>query len=77
MVDLFESEYHKQADLEDWVVIPDDEIFNVWVKQPDDECGQGPDSVEIPPTFYEESGTPVCWCGMDMVYSHTIIKKKK
>jgi hypothetical protein len=37
-----------------------------------------PATVRVPPTFYEESGTPICEeCGEDLAYSHTEILPNK
>lgn len=57
-----------------WKKIPDERVRSVWVKDERDDCGDGPDTVFINPDWYEENGTPICcWCGEDMVYSHTEI----
>ena len=60
-----------------WQKIDDDSIVNVWKKTDDDDCGQGPKTVKVPPYWYEQNGTPTCFCGQDMVYSHTEILVKE
>jgi hypothetical protein len=51
-----------------WEKIKDCNILMVW--------GCCNTIVEIPPTFYEKSGTPVCGiCGKDMKYVETIIRR--
>lgn len=57
-----------------WEKIPDTCVQSVWKKAEDDDCGQGPETVTLPPTWYEENGTPICQCGQDMVYSHTAVR---
>ena len=57
----------------DWKKIPDAHVQHVWKKAEDDDCGEGPKTVVVPPSWYEENGTPTCFCGEDMVYSHTEI----
>jgi hypothetical protein len=52
-----------------WKKIEDDKILHVW-KNP--ETGK---ECEVPPDFYQESGTPICpESGEDYIYSHTLIK---
>ena len=57
-----------------WTKIEDSKIQHVW-KCP--ECGV---KAIIPPTFYNDNGTPMCIAdrdceGTDMEYSHTEILK--
>ena len=56
-----------------WKKIPDARVQHVWKKAEDDDCGEGPETVAVSPDWYEENGTPICFCGEDMVYSHTEI----
>lgn len=56
----------------EWVKINDNNVLNVWVPTCDGECEQ--EAVEVSPDFYAENGTPICMCGCDMEYSHTIVK---
>lgn len=59
--------------MENWKTIPDDKVCLVW-KSGDCGCGK---TAEVPPTFFEENGTPLCDCGDDMVYVRTEIKIKE
>jgi hypothetical protein len=55
-----------------WRKIPDPHIRHRW----DLDCGckQVERSVYVPPTFYEDSGTPICEeCGEDRKYVRTEI----
>jgi hypothetical protein len=66
------------AKKEKWVRIADADVQSIWVK--DERCKEdgceGKDKVALPPTFYADSGTPLCSsCDLDMVYSHTEIKQ--
>jgi hypothetical protein len=45
-------------------IIPDNRVRAIWFCTA---CGQ---YESVPPTFYQDSGTPVC-CDLDMYYSHT------
>jgi hypothetical protein len=56
-----------------WKQIPNDKIRHVWKKADGDDCGEGPNIVDVPPDWYECNGTPICFCGKDMVYSRTEI----
>jgi len=49
------------------VIIPDEEIVMVW------ECPECKEGCRVDPTFYQDNGTPMCQCGDDMEYKHTII----
>ena len=55
-----------------WTKVEDNKVLAVWVPTCDGNCEQEP--VEISPDFYEENGTPICMCGCDMRYSHTIVE---
>ena len=59
-----------------WKRIPDNCVLHVWKKAKDDDCGEGPKMVTVSPDWYEGNGTPVCFCGMDMVYSHTKVMER-
>ena len=59
--------------MEGWIRIKDAHISHVWKKAEDDDCDEGPETVEVGPDWYDGNGTPICWCGMDLVYSHTEI----
>ena len=40
-------------------IVKDEQVVNIWTcHQPD--CSQNGEHVEIPPTFYQESGNPMC-----------------
>lgn len=59
-----------------WETVPDKDIRHVWA-EPDDASK----TVTVSPSFYEESGTPICdddseTPGDDMVYLRTEIRKK-
>ena len=56
-----------------WKKVPDACVQHVWKRRADDDCGEEPEDAVVPPTWYEENGTPMCSCGEDMVYSHTEI----
>lgn len=58
-----------------WKVIDDIKVQHFWKKSPNDDCGQGEEEVSIPPDWYQDNGTPICQCGMDMVYDRTEIKE--
>jgi len=50
-------------------VIPDNKVFHIW------KDSEGKEHA-VPPTFYEESGTPVCpESGDDMEYVRTEIEE--
>ena len=57
-----------------WKKIPDNQVNHVWKKSDNDNCGEGPETVDVSPDWYENNGTPICFCGQDMKYSHTEIK---
>jgi len=59
--------------METWKKIDDDKLLLFWKKSEDDDCGEGPDVVKVSPGWYECNGTPICFCGRDMVYSHAEI----
>jgi len=56
-----------------WTKIADNKIQMIW------KCSECANQVSIPPTFYENNGTPICdgnGCGgEDMVYVRTEILK--
>ena len=54
-----------------WTNIKDNEVKHIWVKDEDDICDWYAERVEINPDWYQENGTPICSCGIDLVYSHT------
>jgi hypothetical protein len=56
-----------------WQKIDDYKVNHVWIKHDNDDCGEGPEKVDISPDWYQDNGTPICQCGCDMVYSHTEI----
>ena len=57
--------------MKNWTKIKDSEVINIWIKSEDDDCEYDIKQVEINPNWYQENGTPICSCGMDLVYSHT------
>lgn len=59
---------------EKWITVSENEVRCVWKKSMDDDCGCGPDTVEVSPAWYEEHGTPMCCCGQDLYYRHTLVK---
>lgn len=54
-----------------WKKIDDSKVLNVYIPTCDGGCEQQP--IELEPSFYEDNGTPICMCGCDMRYSHTIV----
>jgi hypothetical protein len=56
-----------------WKPIPDHEVLLIWKSG---HCGCDK-TAEIPPTFFEENGTPLCDCGDDMIYVRTEIQTKE
>lgn len=59
----------------EWKKVNDIDVQHVWVKDSEDDCGEGPNEVYVSPDWYQENGTPICYCGLDMVYSHTEVKQ--
>ena len=55
----------------EYVKIDNNNVINIWIKSEDDDCEYDIKLVEINPDWYQENGTPICSCGMDLVYSHT------
>lgn len=58
-----------------WLTIPDDEVVHIWADP------AGKNEVEIEPTFYADSGTPVCdsnskFDGEDMTYVRTEVSPR-
>ena len=51
-------------------VIPDSELYMIWECH-SDECECANRTCAVHPTFYEDSGTPMCECDSDMVYIRT------
>lgn len=53
-------------------IIADNKIFHIW------ECKRlgclNDKETEIPPTFYQDNGTPICDCGDDMTYVRTEVE---
>lgn len=66
--DIEKNKYSKKTK---WKKIKDNKIINIWVKAKDDDCKYDIKPVEINPDWYQDNGTPICSCGMDLVYSHT------
>ena len=63
-----------------WKKISPEDVRQVWKKAEDDDCGQGSEITIVPPEYHYELngvkipyGTPVCYCGKNLVYSHTEI----
>lgn len=56
-----------------WKKIENNFVRNIWRKAEDDDCGEGLDSVEVSPDWYEQNGTPICCCGQGMVFDRTEI----
>ena len=56
-----------------WEKIADNAVRHIWKKSDGDDCGEGPKTIEISPSWYDGNGTPICFCGEDMEYSHTEI----
>ena len=57
-----------------FVPVPDDHVYHEW-KCESKNCIHDNPTSEIPPTWYEEYGTPVCECGKDMTYQRTRVLK--
>ena len=55
--------------------VPDNRVLHVWAC-PDEDCEQKDEPYEFSPTFYQENGTPVCSCGVDMTYRHTVVESE-
>ena len=54
-----------------WTPISDDDVLTIWT------CPDCLSIVQTPPSYYQESGTPMCCdCDVDMDYVGTIIRKK-
>lgn len=52
-------------------IIPDERVRAVWF------CTTCGEYEHVPPTFYQDNGTPVCeLCGLDMTYCHTRINRE-
>ena len=65
--DLIVNHFEEENDLSKWKRIPDNMVVSIWKCRNHDK-----DVVRLPPTYYEENGTPICGkCGDDMEYSHT------
>ena len=58
-----------------WKKIDDKNVLHVWEKADSDDCEENVGKVKIPPSWYENNGTPICDCGEDMAYSHTLVKE--
>ena len=58
--------------MSEWKKIEDSKVRHLWECQ-DEEC-ENSEVVMVNPTFYEENGTLVCYCGEDMRYIRTEIK---
>lgn len=55
------------------VRVKDDMIEHIWKSRCD--CGDAVKECRLPPTYYDDNGTPVCGeCGEEFAYSHTEIK---
>ena len=55
--------------MENWIAIDDTNIRHVW------RCAECEDEVNIPPWYYQDSGTPICRdCDEDMQYLSTEMK---
>lgn len=57
--------------MKNWTTVKNSEIINIWIKSEDDDCEHDIKPVEINPDWYQHNGTPICPCGMDLVYSRT------
>lgn len=59
-----------RRDPENWVSVDDTQVRHMWACIP---CKK---YKSIPPTFYENNGTPVCLkCDQDMIYQFTEVSK--
>lgn len=56
--------------------IKDSDVRSIW-KCEESKCDSEEKEVVLEPTYYQDSGTPVCECGEDMIYSHTEMRVKK
>ena len=55
-----------------WKTIADDKVRHVWVCN-DPECENNGKEIPIDPTFYKDSGNPMCECDIEMDYVRTEI----
>jgi len=55
-----------------WKKIDDDNVVHIWKRADGCECDVNHTSVK--PNWYQDNGTPQCYCGLDMIYSHTEIR---
>ena len=63
--------------VQNWRMIEDANVRHIWGCNNSD-CPDFHNTVEVFPTFYEDSGIPMCdECGEDMEYSHTEILIEK
>ena len=60
---------------ENWKKIKDSDVIHIWGNTCDEPTCEN--EIAIPPTFYEENGTPMCACGEDMTYLRTEIRNLK
>ncbi len=51
-----------------WKPISDKNIRSLWI------CPECKKKAHIEPNWYQDNGTPVCECDLDMKYSHTEIE---
>jgi hypothetical protein len=56
-----------------WKKIEDCKVRHIWECQEED-CSEDNMSCDVSPEWYEDNGTPVCGCGVDMVYVRTEIE---
>lgn len=56
----------------EWIQINDKDVVHIW------KCSECGCEVKIAPSYYNESGTPMCTvCDRDMEYSHTLVNIEK
>jgi hypothetical protein len=53
-------------------LIDDAKVTHLW-RCTDEDCAEGNMEAEVSPDWYQQNGTPVCGCGVDMDYIQTSI----
>jgi hypothetical protein len=57
-----------------WKKVEDKDILHVWMCA-DEDCSRNGVKIIVTPTFYQDSGTPICGnCGEDCIYQHTEVR---
>lgn len=56
-----------------WKTVSDENVLHVWQCEEDD-CEFGNEDCDVPPTYYQDNGTPMCQCDCDMAYQYTKVR---